>query len=69
MGIIIGVVFAIRQNTTNAIGKTTEHDGTIVVKFHRDGTFISKPAFVSILNAPTEMSARIFCKSTSILTA
>ena len=49
-GTVIGVVFVIRQNTKNAIQQITEPDGTIVVKFHRDGTFISKPELQSILN-------------------
>jgi MFS superfamily sulfate permease-like transporter len=51
IGMILGVLFVLRQNTKNAIVRNVDHDGTIVVKFRRDGTFISKPALITILGA------------------
>lgn len=49
-GIVIGVFFVLRQNSTGAIIDTKEPDGSRRLQFRRDGTFISKPALVGILD-------------------
>ncbi len=50
VGIVIGVFFVLRQNSSGAIIDTTETDGTRRLQFRRDGTFISKPALVGMLD-------------------
>ena len=49
-GIIIGVFFVLRQNANGAIIDARDADGTRVLRFRRDGTFISKPALVGMLD-------------------
>jgi MFS superfamily sulfate permease-like transporter len=49
-GIIIGVFFVLRQNASGAIVDAREPDGTRVLRFRRNGTFISKPALVGMLD-------------------
>jgi MFS superfamily sulfate permease-like transporter len=50
IGTIVGVFFVLRQNSRNAIEKTESHDGQVILRFRRDGTFISKPALITMLN-------------------
>jgi MFS superfamily sulfate permease-like transporter len=49
-GIVIGIFFVLRQNSSGAIIDTTEADGSRRLQFRRDGTFISKPALVGMLD-------------------
>jgi len=49
-GIIVGVFFVLRQNANGAIVDGRDSDGTRVLRFRRDGTFISKPALVGMLD-------------------
>jgi len=49
-GIIIGIFFVLKQNSTGAILDNVEEDNTRVLKFRRDGTFISKPHLVQLLD-------------------
>lgn len=49
-GIIIGVFFVLRQNTKGAIVEKRDEEGRRVLQFRRDGTFISKPALVLMLD-------------------
>lgn len=51
IGIVLGVFFVLRQNSRNAIVQDVEADGTVVLRFRRDATFISKPALVAMLGA------------------
>ena len=51
LGVVVGVGFALRQVADGAVSRTTEDDGTNRVTFHRDGTFLVKPALVSELAA------------------
>jgi MFS superfamily sulfate permease-like transporter len=53
-GIVIGIFFVLRQNATGTIIESKEPDGTRVLRFRRDGTFISKPALVRMLDAVPE---------------
>lgn len=50
VGIVVGIFFVLRQNATNAVVESRDADGTRVLKFRRDGTFISKPALVGMLD-------------------
>lgn len=50
IGVIVGVIFVLRQNAKDAIQRSIESDGSVVIKFRRDGTFISKPALITMLN-------------------
>ena len=49
-GIIIGIFFVLKQNATGAILDDVDEDKTRVLKFRRDGTFISKPRLVQLLD-------------------
>ena len=49
-GIVVGVFFVLRQNSQGTIIEERDSDGTRVVHFRRDGTFITKPQLVSILD-------------------
>ena len=49
-GIFIGIIFVLRQNTKGTIVESTNGDGHRVLRFRRDGTFISKPALVGLLD-------------------
>lgn len=50
-GIVIGIFFVLRQNSNGAIIDAHEPDGTRLLRFRRDGTFISKPALVGLLDS------------------
>jgi MFS superfamily sulfate permease-like transporter len=50
-GIIVGVFFVLRQNATGAIVEERDTDGARLLRFRRDGTFISKPQLVTMLDA------------------
>ena len=50
VGIVIGIFFVLRQNASGAIIDAKEPDGTRRLQFRRDGTFISKPALVGLLD-------------------
>ncbi|MCC7051870.1 MAG: SulP family inorganic anion transporter [Gemmatimonadaceae bacterium] len=48
-GIVFGIFFVLRQNSRGAIVAAPDADGTNRVRFRRDGTFISKPVLVGML--------------------
>ncbi|MES2522116.1 MAG: SulP family inorganic anion transporter [Gemmatimonadota bacterium] len=50
VGIVVGVFFVLRQNSSETIVDSREQDGRRVLRFRRDGTFISKPALVGMLD-------------------
>lgn len=50
IGVVVGVFFVLRQNSKDAIQRSVDSDGSVVLKFRRDGTFISKPALITMLN-------------------
>lgn len=50
IGIVVGVFFVLRQNSRNAIERSEGMDGSVTLRFRRDGTFISKPALITMLN-------------------
>ena len=51
VGIVVGVFFVLRQNANGAIIDARDEDGTRILRFRRDGTFISKPALVGMLDS------------------
>jgi MFS superfamily sulfate permease-like transporter len=54
VGIAIGVIFVLHQNAQGAVVREDEPDGTARIRFRRDGTFLVKPALVTVLGAVTE---------------
>ena len=50
VGIVVGIFFVLRQNASGAIVDGHDAEGTRILKFRRDGTFISKPALVGMLD-------------------
>ena len=50
VGIVVGIFFVLRQNATGAIIDERDGDGTRVLRFRRDGTFITKPTLVGMLD-------------------
>lgn len=51
VGIIVGIAFVLYQNARGAILQERTPSGALLLRFHRDGTFLSKPAIVTILEA------------------
>jgi MFS superfamily sulfate permease-like transporter len=51
IGIIVGIGFVLFQNARGAIVKTQDPNGATVLRFRRDGTFLSKPTIVSSLES------------------
>lgn len=49
IGIIVGVFFVLRQNSKNTIERSEGAEG-VILRFRRDGTFISKPALITMLD-------------------
>jgi MFS superfamily sulfate permease-like transporter len=49
IGIVVGIGFVLFQNARGAIVKTQDPNGATVLRFRRDGTFLSKPTIVSAL--------------------
>ncbi len=49
VGIIVGIGFVIHQNSKGTLTVTQEPDGELLVRFRRDGTFVSKPGIVAVL--------------------
>jgi len=51
IGIVAGMVFVLFQNARGALVRTVDPNGATVLRFRRDGTFLSKPTIVSELAA------------------
>ncbi len=54
VGIVIGMIFIVRQNMTGAIVQERRDDGVHVVRFQRDGTFLSKPWLLTALDTVSD---------------
>jgi MFS superfamily sulfate permease-like transporter len=50
-GIGVGVLFVLYQNSRGAVQQERSPSGQLVLRFHRDGTFLSKPSLVAMLDA------------------
>lgn len=50
IGMVVGVLFVLRQNAQNAVTRESSADGKLVFKFRRDATFITKPALLTALD-------------------
>lgn len=51
VGIVVGIAFVLYQNSRGAIVQERSPSGQLLLRFHRDGTFLSKPAIVEMLAA------------------
>jgi MFS superfamily sulfate permease-like transporter len=60
IGIIVGVGFVLFQNSRGAVVTSREPNGELLVRFRRDGTFLSKPGILAALAAiPNGAAVRI----------
>jgi MFS superfamily sulfate permease-like transporter len=50
IGLFVGLFFLLKQNASGAIVEERDGDGTRVLRFRRDGTFITKPTLVGMLD-------------------
>ncbi len=50
IGIIVGVAYVLYQNSQDALAKSVEPNGAILLRFRRDGTFLSKPGIEAELD-------------------
>jgi MFS superfamily sulfate permease-like transporter len=51
VGLLIGVAFVLHQNSKDAVLLERPERGPVRVRFRRDGTFLSKPGIVAVLEA------------------
>lgn len=51
IGVVLSVIFALVQNSKNAIEKSVDDDGTLRLRFKKDATFLTKPALLKELEA------------------
>lgn len=51
VGIVVGIAFVLYQNARGAILQERTPNGALLLRFHRDGTFLSKPVIVRMLAA------------------
>jgi MFS superfamily sulfate permease-like transporter len=49
VGVLVGIVFVLYQNSRGAIAQERSPSGQVLLRFRRDGTFLSKPAIVELL--------------------
>jgi MFS superfamily sulfate permease-like transporter len=50
IGIVVGVLFVLRQNAQEAVKVEKNDDGDVVLRFRRDATFITKPALLAAID-------------------
>ncbi len=50
IGMVVGVLFVLRQNAQQAVTAERREDGALLFKFRRDATFITKPALLTALD-------------------
>lgn len=49
VGLVAGLAFVLFQNSRGAVTQQRDERGALVLRFRRDGTFLSKPAIVEML--------------------
>ncbi len=54
VGIIVGIGFVLFQNARGALEAERAPNGSLVLRFRRDGTFLSKPGIIAMLDALEE---------------
>ncbi len=60
VGIVVGIGFVLFQNSRGAVVTSREPNGAMLVRFRRDGTFLSKPGILATLAAiPNGSEVRI----------
>lgn len=50
LGIVVGVAFALHQYAKGVVAVARERQGEVLVRFRRDGTFLSKPRIIAALD-------------------
>ncbi|MGE0451747.1 MAG: SulP family inorganic anion transporter [Vicinamibacterales bacterium] len=50
VGIIAGIAFVLYENSRRAVVAERDREGILRMRFRRDGTFVSKPSIVSVLD-------------------
>lgn len=50
VGMVVGILFVLYQNSRGAIVQERDPSGAIVLRFRRDGTFLSKPSIADLLD-------------------
>lgn len=50
-GIFVGILFVLHQNARGAVLQEREPSGQLLLRFTRDGTFLSKPTIVQMLSS------------------
>lgn len=63
IGIVVGAAFVLLQNASGTLLRTVDDDGTIRIRFKRDGTFLVKPALLAMIDGEAEGS-RIVVEAT-----
>ena len=54
VGIVVGIGFVLFQNARGALAQERAPNGSLVLRFRRDGTFLSKPSIIAALEAVDE---------------
>ncbi len=54
VGVIVGIGFVLFQNARGALESERAPNGSLVLRFRRDGTFLSKPGIIAMLDALEE---------------
>jgi MFS superfamily sulfate permease-like transporter len=49
VGIFVGIGFVLFQNSRGAVVRATDPNGATVLRFRRDGTFLTKPSLANEL--------------------
>jgi MFS superfamily sulfate permease-like transporter len=57
LGVIVALIFTLRQNASGTIHRSLDPDGTTRLRFRRDATFLTKPQLLSLLEAVPAGSA------------
>jgi MFS superfamily sulfate permease-like transporter len=50
VGIVVGVIFVLYQYVRGAIVRSIQGDGSVLIRFRRDATFLVKPAMMDLLD-------------------
>lgn len=54
VGVIVGTLFVLYQNSRSVLVRSEEPNGATLLRFRRDGTFLSKPAILTMLEQVQE---------------
>lgn len=51
IGVVLSLIFTLKQNNKGAIERSTDDDGTVRLRFRRDATFLTKPQLLRELES------------------